>query len=486
MGIWSGVIENKIMSHRYRWVQTYGVWLADMACVFCSYLLATYLRYSGRRDYGDVRLHYAVGLIFLLFCTIYSFSNDWNRDFIERSASREIFNVVRFNIFMLILMTTLVYFLKWSYALSRIVMLAFTISNMVLMTAVHLLMKSAIRRRLSSDITVSKVVVIAEPKRLRSILRRLSANMGVGYQIVMVVSARPDKKAALEERPVRGFPCLSGLKNLSEALTDVPFDEVYISTAGISEDELSEAVSGFEQMGVTIRFSLELPFISAMNRQVGEFGGYTVVSFSRYAHSPAALHVKRVMDILGGFVGLLITAVLTLFIAPAIRLDSPGPIFFSQIRVGKNGRRFRIYKFRSMYVDAEERLEKLKDQNKMDGLMFKMDNDPRITRVGAFLRKTSLDEFPQFLNVFRGDMSLVGTRPPTIDEFEQYNEHYRRRLSMTPGLTGLWQVSGRSDITSFDDVVRLDLEYIDNWRLSLDIRIIMQTIVVVFTGRGAK
>ena len=192
------------------------------------------------------------------------------------------------------------------------------------------------------------------------------------------------------------------------------------------------------------------------------------------------------MDIIGGFVGLVLTGIITLFLAPAIKLDSPGPVFFSQTRIGKNGRRFKIYKFRSMYIDAEERLKDLQDQNEMSGLMFKMENDPRITKVGAFIRKTSLDEFPQFLNVLKGDMSLVGTRPPTESEFEQYNEHYRRRLSMTPGLTGLWQISGRSDIQDFDEVVKLDLQYIDNWSLTEDIRILLKTVYVVLFGKGAK
>ncbi len=174
------------------------------------------------------------------------------------------------------------------------------------------------------------------------------------------------------------------------------------------------------------------------------------------------------------------------FVAAAIKLDSKGPVFFSQVRIGRNGRRFKIYKFRSMYIDAEERKKELEAENEMQGLMFKMENDPRITKVGAFLRKTSIDELPQFYNVFKGDMSLVGTRPPTADEFEKYNQYYRRRISMTPGLTGMWQVSGRSDIDNFDDVVKYDLMYIDNWSLRLDIRILFQTVGVVLFGKGAK
>ena len=192
------------------------------------------------------------------------------------------------------------------------------------------------------------------------------------------------------------------------------------------------------------------------------------------------------MDILGAIVGLVFTIILTPFIALAIKLDSTGPVFFAQKRVGKNGRYFKLYKFRSMYLDAEERKKDLLTQNEIDGPMFKVEHDPRITKVGAFLRKTSLDELPQFYNILIGNMSLVGTRPPTVDEFNQYELYFRRRLSIKPGLTGLWQVSGRSDITNFKEVVKFDLEYIDNWSLTLDVRILLMTIWVVIMKKGAR
>ena len=211
-----------------------------------------------------------------------------------------------------------------------------------------------------------------------------------------------------------------------------------------------------------------------------------MITYTRFQSSYKRLLIKRVMDIAWGLVGLLITMVFFPFVALAIKLDSPGPVFFAQTRIGKNGRRFKIYKFRSMYIDAEARKKELEQQNEMQGLMFKMENDPRITKVGKFIRKTSIDELPQFYNIVKGDMSLVGTRPPTEGEFEQYNSHYRRRISMTPGLTGLWQISGRSDIIDFDEVVKLDLEYIDNWTLGLDIKILFQTVWVVLTGKGSK
>ena len=167
-------------------------------------------------------------------------------------------------------------------------------------------------------------------------------------------------------------------------------------------------------------------------------------------------------------------------------MQSPGPIFFTQTRVGKNGRPFKIYKFRSMYTDAEERKKELMEQNQMQGLMFKMEDDPRIFPIGKIMRKFSIDELPQFWNVLKGEMSLVGTRPPTMDEFEQYEAHHRARLGNKPGLTGMWQVSGRSKITDFEEVVGLDTYYISNWNLALDVRILLKTVKVVLLGRGAE
>lgn len=192
------------------------------------------------------------------------------------------------------------------------------------------------------------------------------------------------------------------------------------------------------------------------------------------------------MDFVGGLVGCMIFAIAFCILGPIIKLDSKGPILFKQQRVGRNGRIFTCYKFRSMRQDAEELKAALMKKNEMHGLMFKMEDDPRITKVGKFIRKTSLDELPQFINVLKGDMSLVGTRPPTVDEYQQYEPKQKARISMTPGLTGLWQVSGRSNIKNFDDVIRLDMLYIDNWSILLDIKIILLTIKVVLFGSGAK
>ena len=196
---------------------------------------------------------------------------------------------------------------------------------------------------------------------------------------------------------------------------------------------------------------------------------------------------RRTQDVVLSALALVVLSPVMLATAIAIVVDDPsaGPIF-SQERIGRDGKPFKFYKFRSMYVDAEERKKELMAQNEVQGLMFKMENDPRITKVGRFIRKTSIDELPQFWNILKGDMSLVGTRPPTVDEFERYEAKHKCRLSMTPGLTGLWQVSGRSDIKDFDEVVQLDMQYIDNWSILKDIKILLLTVGIVITGKGSR
>ncbi|MFP4693538.1 MAG: sugar transferase [Halothece sp.] len=192
---------------------------------------------------------------------------------------------------------------------------------------------------------------------------------------------------------------------------------------------------------------------------------------------------KRIIDILGALVGLTITVTLYPFLAIIIYLDDPGPIFFTQIRVGLKGKTFRIWKFRSMIADAE----KLKSlvTNEAEGFIFKNENDPRVTKVGKFLRKTSLDELPQFFNVLKGDMSLVGTRPPTSDEVSQYLPHHFQRLDVKPGLTGEWQVNGRSTVKDFEEVVKMDVAYQQKWSLVYDLKLILRTIQIVITKQGA-
>lgn len=251
--------------------------------------------------------------------------------------------------------------------------------------------------------------------------------------------------------------------------------------------------------GITVHMNLAKVVNSPGKKQfVEKIGDYTVLTTSINYASLNELFLKRVFDIICGILGCILTLIICIFIGPVIYIASPGPIFFSQERVGKNGKKFKMYKFRSMYLDAEERKAELMKDNKLgDGKMFKLDFDPRVignkvmpdgshkTGIGEFIRKTSLDEFPQFFNVLKGDMSIVGTRPPLISETNLYEYQHFARLAIKPGITGMWQVSGRSEIINFDEVVKLDKYYIENWNLGLDIKILLKTVLVVVCKKGA-
>ena len=200
---------------------------------------------------------------------------------------------------------------------------------------------------------------------------------------------------------------------------------------------------------------------------------------------PDQVLFKRIFDIAGSLVGISILLFLYPWLALAIKITSKGPVFFNQVRVGKNGKRFVIYKFRSMSADAEQKKKALEEYNQCDGAVFKMKDDPRVTNIGKLMRKLSLDELPQMINVFKGEMSLVGTRPPTPDEVGKYQKWHHRRISIRPGITGLWQVSGRNKITNFDEIVKLDLKYIDSWSIQKDIKIILKTVLVLFERDSA-
>ena len=276
-------------------------------------------------------------------------------------------------------------------------------------------------------------------------------------------------------------------------------DEIYIDLEP-GDTSAEPLIRQFLEMGTVTHMRLFDALTESGRKIIMEkLGDMPVITATMNYASPRQLFMKRCLDITGGLIGCILTGILCIFLAPAIYIQSQGPIFFSQIRVGKNGKQFRLYKFRSMYMDAEERKAELMKQNKMsDGKMFKMDNDPRIIGsrilpdgtykkgIGNFIRDWSIDEFPQFFNVLKGDISLVGTRPPLVSEVEQYELRHCTRLAMKPGITGLWQVSGRSDIEDFEDVVKLDVQYIDNWSLWGDIKILFKTVWVVFAGRGAK
>ena len=306
----------------------------------------------------------------------------------------------------------------------------------------------------------------------------------------------------LQDEPERVEDCpLKVVTEYADAVTWIRqnwVDEVLLL---LPPDEATlELANTVASMGITVHIGINYirDMITRGKKDLEFVGGYNVLTvfWNRYSFLSAA--AKRLADILGGIVGCLVTAVLTLVIGPAIYIASPGPIFYQQERIGRNGKVFKMYKFRSMYLDADARKKEFMAQNRVaGGLMFKLDWDPRIignreladgtrkTGIGEFIRKTSLDEFPQFFNVLKGDMSLVGTRPPTKDEWILYQDHHRARMAMRPGLTGMWQVSGRSNITDFEEIVKLDTQYIEEWSLKLDLKILLKTVLVVLRRDGS-
>jgi len=277
---------------------------------------------------------------------------------------------------------------------------------------------------------------------------------------------------------------LGRMAELGRILEEHVLDDVVFAVPRERLHSIEDAVKVCEEQGTGVMIALDVLRFGNARMSVGDLSGLPMLALTRAPSDQLALAAKRVFDVTVSFLVLLLLAPVFLAVALAIKLNSPGPVFFRQKRVGLQGRTFDILKFRSMYRDAEARLESLRAHNEMSGPVFKMRNDPRITRVGRFIRRTSLDEFPQFWNVLRGEMSVVGPRPPLPAEVRQYKRWQRRRLSVKPGITCLWQISGRNNI-DFDRWMELDLEYIDQWSLWSDIQICLKTIPAVLGTRGA-
>ena len=352
------------------------------------------------------------------------------------------------------------------------------------------------------------LLIALETSQIPTVIPRiLRANYGVyRFTGIAIMGANPSETDAMQalrqlwdEYPdVETIPIVATADTLEQYLTNHWVDEVYLDVPPKTEMPV-ELINSLMRMGITIHTALtHLHDIESRHKNVEWICGQLTITTSLGYITGRDLFVKRLMDIVGGLFGSLITVLITPIVGLAIWISDPGPIFFSQTRIGENGKKFQMYKFRSMYKDAEARKKQLAQATgQEDQLMFKLEHDPRIIGqkerpdgtwkkgIGGWIRDLSLDELPQFFNVLKGDMSLVGTRPPTVDEWRRYEPFHRSRMSTRPGITGLWQVSGRSKIRDFDTVVRLDREYIENWSIKQDIRILVKTVAVVLTRKGA-
>ncbi len=472
--------------------------LTDVLCLQIAFVLAHFVI---TREFSSPFV--AENNIFLLavmtVCHILAIVFSFNYEtIIRRGPYEEIVNVLRTATMMFVMVLVYLFVLQQTKVISRL-MFGWTT---VLYVAVDWLGRTLEKRRIkwkdrNNRGKTYSTVLMTDSGHADKVMQRMSElDFSRERKIGAILLTDDNSGEALESK--YNIPVYHMDDEMKKRIQKGWVDEVfcYQPSDMIVDTDL---LNSFVDMGLTVHMCPERLNDSYMPTEVNTIGNFTVLT-SRIRFFPTGqVIIKRLMDIAGGIVGCVITLILMVIIGPLIYIKSPGPVIFSQVRIGRSGRKFRMYKFRSMYMDAEKRRSDLMEQNKIeDGRMFKIDDDPRIIGsekkdkngrpcgIGNFIRNTSIDEFPQFWNVLKGDMSLVGTRPPLPDEWEKYDPHHRARMTVNPGITGLWQISGRSEITDFEEVVKLDLEYIRTWDIKLDIKIILKTIVVVLKGRGAE
>ncbi len=395
-----------------------------------------------------------------------------------------------FTVDAIILASTAVFlfFQKKSENYSRLTVAYFAVLYFFITYFSHLAVKRVHRNNMRKGKNTRFLLLVSSYAQLNEAVKNLTKERFNPLRLsAIVITDAPEHVG----ESVKGIPIVAHVSTVLDYVKNNVVDDVFISE---TEPKRNEIVDQFLDMGITVNIGLE-DMMEFPNAAFDSVSGYKVIATSI---SPITFYqkiIKRTIDIFFGLVGSIVAIILTVCLAPFIYFSDKGPIFYKQERVGLNGRKFNIWKFRSMYVDADQRKADLMDKNEVSGFMFKIENDPRIigsgpdgTRhgVGHFIRKHSLDEFPQFFNVLAGQMSLVGTRPPTVEETSHYDAKHLSRLALKPGLTGLWQVSGRSEITDFEEVVKLDNEYIRNFSIKNDARIIFKTFSVVLTGKGSE
>lgn len=463
-------------------MQNFLIFLLDLVGVTVGYFAAVWLRF------GNIETGYTVmgndtyyrWLIAIVVLMMIYFLFRPNRGFFKRKFIEEMRMNLQTVVLMAAGMAMVAFLIQDAEDYSRFIYIFTSGFGFVWMQITHRAYRKYWLSRRKDHSYARKMMIITTSDYAEEVIGNIMEEKNWDLWITSVAVVDKDMTGWLiNEIPVVAH----SYRSIFEYAMRSVVDEVFLYIPMDDEFPIAVTVQNFEDMGIKTNLNIsQFQINENLERSLEKVGPYESVSFSGHNVSFVMLMMKRAMDIAGGLVGMLITAIAVIIVGPLVKLESPGPLFFSQKRVGKNGRIFKIYKIRSMYQDAEERKKELMAQNEMDGLMFKMKDDPRITKVGKFIRKTSIDELPQFWNVLKGDMSLVGTRPPTVDEFEQYSAYHKKRLCQKPGLTGVWQVSGRSTITDFEEIVQMDVDYIDHWSIWRDIGILFKTVWLVVCG----
>lgn len=474
------------------WLKHYDFILWDLLCLQAALVLAYAFRHGNITLYAQ-ELYRNMAMFLLLGNCVVIFLNNTFKNVLKRGYYKEFLITARHVFFIVMLSVLYMFSTQTGEEYSRITMYLTWIVYMVLSYAVRIAWKKFLSNRMES-VEKRAILLVTSSDLVEEVLENFQKNTLGRYSIRGLCITDKD----LTGEMICGISVVATYETAAKYVCREWIDEVFINLP-LETEGLNHFVETLGSTGLTIHLKLLKLSSEAGKRQLVEkLGNYTVLTTSINYMTQGEAMMKRALDILGGLVGCVLTGLIALVVGPMIYFASPGPIIFAQTRVGQNGKTFKLYKFRSMYLDAEERKKALMEQNRVkDGMMFKLDFDTRIigneilpsgekkTGIGEFIRKTSLDEFPQFFNVLKGDMSLVGTRPPTMDEWEKYELHHRARMATKPGITGMWQISGRSNITDFEEVVKLDTKYINEWDLGLDIKILLKTVTQVLKQDGS-
>ena len=474
------------------WLKHIDFFLLDIASLLLSFALACIVRHGSEVHYL-YQQYYDIFFFYLLTVVLLHVVNNTFSGVLKRGYYLELTHTVKHVVLAELAAATYLYFAKQADATSRTVIGLVAVFYVLVAYAVRILWKRFLRKKGNFGKQASLYLIVSEDLAAATV-ESLRTNAKGEYQIQGMCLT--DRNGTGET--VADVPVTSDMDSVLDYLRDKWVDEVYVA---LPEHVAvpNKLVDTLTEMGIAVHIELDPAGSESWQiRQVQYVGGKLVQTVSMTNVATRNLLAKRLLDIVGGLVGCVFTVILTLILGPLIYIQSPGPIFFAQTRVGKNGKLFKMYKFRSMYPDAEARKAELMKLNRVqDGMMFKLDADPRIIGckilpdgtvkkgIGNFIRDFSLDEFPQFFNVLKGDLSLVGTRPPTVDEWNKYQYHHRARMAIKPGITGLWQVSGRSNITDFEQVVELDKKYIREWSFGMDLKILLKTVLVVLGREGS-